>query len=345
VSSVLAPAAVRQALDEKTKPPGSLGRLESLAAQLALLQGTLTPVVERARITVFAADHGVAAEGVSAYPPAVTAQMVRTFAAGGAAVSVLARAAGAEVEVVDVGVATELGELPDVLHAKVCCGTRNLAREPAMTPEELERALEVGREAARRAARDGVHALGLGEMGIGNSTTAAALLSAFTGAPPAQTVGRGTGIGDTQWAHKCTVVARALELHRAACTNPRQVFAALGGLELAAIAGAAIEAARRRIAVVADGFISTVAILAATRLAPAEHERVMAALICAHRSAEPGHAIALAALGAQALLDFGMRLGEGSGAACAIPLLRAAARMITEMATFRSAGVSGPVGS
>ncbi len=137
MSSVLAPAAVRRALDEKTKPPGSLGRLETLAAQLALLQGTLTPVVERARITVFAADHGVAAEGVSAYPPAVTAQMMRTFAAGGAAVSVLARAAGAEVEVVDVGVATELGELRGVLHAKVCCGTRNLAREPAMTPEEL----------------------------------------------------------------------------------------------------------------------------------------------------------------------------------------------------------------
>jgi nicotinate-nucleotide--dimethylbenzimidazole phosphoribosyltransferase len=332
---------VQRALDAKTKPPGSLGRLESLAVQLALLQRTTAPAVDRARVVVFGADHGVAAEGVSAYPAAVTAEMMRNFARGGAAVTVLARANGADVEVVDVGVDADLAGLDGIVHAKVRRGTRNLAVEPAMTHAELEAALLVGRGAARRAAQDGVRALGLGEMGIGNTTTAAALLSAITGESPATTVGRGTGVADGTLEHKRAVVDRALRCHAAALHDPFARFAALGGLELAAIAGAALEAARLRIAVIVDGFISTVAVLAAMHLDP--YAPLREAIVCAHRSAERGHGLALRALGAEPLLDLDMRLGEGSGAACAIPLVRSAARILTDMATFESAGVSGRV--
>lgn len=338
---MLTRAMVQQVLDEKTKPPGSLGRLEELAMRLALLQDTITPVVERTRVVIFAADHGIAAEGVSAYPRAVTAEMMRNFVRGGAAVSVLARANGLEVEVVDVGVDADLTSMPGIVHATVRRGSRNFLHEPAMTPHELDVALAAGRDAARRAVRDGVHALGLGEMGIGNTTAAAAVLCALTGASAANAVGRGTGVDDAGLAHKCAIVARALEARAACLASPRQAFAALGGLELAAIAGAALEASAHRLAIVADGFISTVAVLAATRLTPEGAASIGPALVCAHRSAESGHALALQALGERPLLDLDMRLGEGSGAACAMPLLRAAARILTEMATFERAGVSG----
>jgi nicotinate-nucleotide--dimethylbenzimidazole phosphoribosyltransferase len=324
----------QRAIDEKTKPLGSLGALETWAVRLACIQDTLTPRIERARILVFGADHGVAVEGVSAYPPQVTPEMMKNFARGGAAINVLARANGLEVEVIDVGVAADLSALDGIVHASVRRGSRNFLQEPAMTADECAAAIRVGREAARRAAADGVQAIGLGEMGIGNTTAAAALLSALTGEPATKTVGRGTGVDDERLAHKRDVVTRAVAMHPV--TSPAQALAALGGLELAAIAGAALEAPAHRMVVVADGFISTVATLAAVRIDPA----ISANLFWAHRSAEQGHGLALDALGAQPMLDLRCRLGEGTGAALAIPLLRSAAAILTEMATFASAGVS-----
>jgi nicotinate-nucleotide--dimethylbenzimidazole phosphoribosyltransferase len=282
---------------------------------------------------------------VSAYPPQVTAEMMRNFARGGAAVCVLARAGGVEVEVVDVGVDADLAAELDaiardagtrVVHAKVRRGSRNLRLEPAMTADECEAAIEVGRAAARRAASDGVRALGLGEMGIGNTTAASALLCALTGLAPEASVGRGTGVDGAGLRRKCDVVRAALERHGAACADPRAALAAVGGLELAAIAGAVLEAPRHGMAAMADGFISTVAALAAVRMAP----DAARALFVAHRSAERGHGAALDALGERPLLALDMRLGEGSGAALALPLLRAAAAVLRDMATFASAGVS-----
>jgi nicotinate-nucleotide--dimethylbenzimidazole phosphoribosyltransferase len=338
-------AAARAAMDEKTKPLGSLGRLETVAVRLAAIQGTPAPGVPRARVVVFAADHGVAADGVSAYPPQVTAEMMRNFARGGAAVCVLARSGGVEVEVVDVGVDAELRAELDaiardagtrVVHAKVRRGSRNLRVEPAMSPAECDAALDVGRAAVRRAAAGGVRALGLGEMGIGNTTAAAALLCALTGLPPEDTVGRGTGVDDAGVRRKCDVVRAALARHAGACADPRAGLAALGGLELAAIAGAVLEAPGHGMAVMADGFISTVAALAAVRI-DADAART---LFVAHRSAEHGHGAAIDALGERPLLALDMRLGEGSGAALALPILRAAAAVLRDMATFASAGVS-----
>jgi nicotinate-nucleotide--dimethylbenzimidazole phosphoribosyltransferase len=337
IPPVPASADAQRAIDDKTKPPGSLGDLELWAVRLAGIQDTLTPAIERARVIVFGADHGVAAENVSAYPPQVTGEMMRNFARGGAAINVLARANRIEVEVIDVGVDADLTSVAGLVHAKVRRGSRNFLHEPAMTETELDAALAVGRDAARRAAHDDVRAIGLGEMGIGNTTAAAALLSALTGAPPADTVGRGTGVDDDRLAHKRTVVTHALATHHDALQNgARAALRALGGLELAAIAGAALEAPRLGIAVVADGFISTVATLAALRIDPS----IAPALFFAHRSAESGHAVALDAIGARPMLNLNLRLGEGTGAALAIPLLRSAAAILAEMATFSSASVS-----
>lgn len=343
-------ATARRAIDAKTKPLGALGRLEDVAVQLAVLQQTLAPRVGRARVCVFAADHGIAAEGVSAYPRAVTAEMVRTFDRGNAAINVIAATGGVDVEIVDVGVDADLATLSRVRHEKVRAGSRNAVQEPALTHAELEAALEVGRAAARRAAAEGIDALGLGEMGIGNTTAAAALLSALTGEPAMRTVGRGTGVSDGVLEHKRAVVERALRRH--AADDPSvpalELMRRLGGLELAAIAGAAAEAADRRIAVVADGFIATVAILGAARAADDATARaaLAAALFFAHASAEQGHGLAIEACRAclqceaQPLLALDMRLGEGSGAALAMPLLRAAAAVMRDMATFAAAGVS-----
>ncbi len=321
-------------MDQKVKPPGSLGRLESLAVRLAAYLETLTPRVERGRVLIFAADHGVSREGVSAYPREVTAQMVKTFSSGGAAITVLARTLGLEVEVVDVGVDADLPEMPGVVSAKVRRSSRNFLEEPAMTPEELDAALEAGRAAVERAGE--ADTVALGEMGIGNTTAAAALLSALTGEPPEATVGRGTGVDGARLLHKRSVVEKALRLHEASLEDPRSALAAVGGLEIAALAGAALEAARRRKVVLVDGFISTVSALAAARLDPG----IRPALFFAHRSAESGHGLALETLGAEPVLDLGMRLGEGTGSALAFPLLKAAAAILREMATFSQAGVS-----
>jgi nicotinate-nucleotide--dimethylbenzimidazole phosphoribosyltransferase len=261
---------------------------------------------------------------------------MRNFSRGGAAINVIGRANDVEIEVVDVGVAGDLSELDRIVHAKVRPGTRNFARESALTPAEVEAALDVGRASVRRAVADGVNALGLGEMGIGNTTAAAALLSALTGVAPAETVGRGTGVDDIGLARKRAVVEAALTRHAAALDTPMAALAAVGGLEIAAIAGAALEAPRHKIVVVADGFISTVGVLAAWRIDPTIRE----ALAFSHRSAERGHGHALRALDACALLDLDLRLGEGTGAALAMPFVRAAAAVMREMATFAEAGVS-----
>ena len=328
---------VQQALDAKTKPPGALGRLEALALQIALLQQTLAPTADPARVVVFAADHGVTVENVSAYPAAVTAQMVATAAAGGAAVAVMARALGASVELWDVGVAADLSGVAGIRHAKVRMGTRNFVAEPAMTAAECAAALGTGRAAATEAARAGVRTLILGEMGIGNTTSASALAAALVGLAPASAVGRGTGVDEAGLARKAEAVRRALA--RGVPTEPLDVLASVGGFEIAAIAGAMLAAPSLGLVVLVDGFIASAAALVAVRHDPA----VLSHLVAAHRSAEAAHAAVLDALGLAPLLDLGLRLGEGTGAVLALPIVRAACAVLAEMATFSGAGVSGPV--
>jgi nicotinate-nucleotide--dimethylbenzimidazole phosphoribosyltransferase len=309
-------AAIRRRLDALTKPPGSLGRLESLALQLGLIQEVETPSIGRKAMLIFCADHGIVEEGVSPYPADVTRQMVANFRSGGAAITVLCRHYGIEPVIVDVGVGNP---------------TRNFAREPAMTRAEAERGIEAGKAYA-----DAGDVLGAGEMGIGNTTAAAALFSAFSGLDPAETAGRGTGLDDAGVMHKAEVIRRALALHRPNPDDPMSVLAAVGGFEIAAIVGLILGAAERRRVVVLDGFISCSAALVARALAPASLDYV----IFSHCSAERGHRKMLEFLGAKPLLDLDMRLGEGTGAAIGINLLEAAVKLYREMATFEGAGVS-----
>ncbi len=334
------PAWTRKAqarLDALTKPPGSLGRLEELAARYVAIREQELPALGKKRVVVFAADHGVVAEGVSAYPQEVTFQMVYNFLQGGAGINVLARHVGAEVEVVDIGVIHEFGRDLNLVHRKVAKGTRNLAREPAMTREEALEALWVGIERAREAVAQGVDVLAAGDMGIGNTTSAAALGAVFTGRPVAALTGRGTGIDDAQLRHKVAVINRALSVHRLDAADPVGVLAAVGGLEIAGIAGLILGAGAARRPLVLDGFIATAGALVAAGLAPA----VTDYLIAAHRSAEPGHQVMLDALNLKPLLVFGMRLGEGTGAALGMSLLEAGLKVYREMATFAEAGVAG----
>jgi len=322
---------IRRRLDNLTKPRGSLGRLEELAVAYGVARGTADLRLERKAIFVFCADHGVAAEGVSAYPREVTRQMVRNFVSGGAAINVLCRQYGIDAFIVDAGVDGD--PEPGVIGRRVARGTRNFLHEPAMTAEQAAQAVAVGREMA---ARGGYDIVGTGEMGIGNTTAAAAVVSALTGRDAAEVVGRGTGIDDARWRHKVDVVRRALARHAPAATDPLGVLSAVGGFEIAAIAGLVLGAWERRVAVVVDGFIATAGALLAARLEPGTR----AAMLFAHRSAEAGHGVALEALEASPLLDLGMRLGEGTGAALAIGLIESAVRLYREMATFDSAGVT-----
>ena len=364
--------AIRLAIDAKTKPPGSLGRVEALAARIARVQGTLTPRLRRCRLILFAGDHGVACEGVSAYPQAVTRQMVANFLAGGAAANVFARANGVEIAVVDAGVAGDRLDAPGLVSRRIAPGTRNLAVEPAMTPEQYEAALRAGAElgtgggigasaeagvpaedrsgveagpgagtAAEAGTGDGtgVDAAAFGEMGIANTSSATLIAHKLTGAPLDALTGRGTGLDDDGLARKLRVLARAAA-RTADRLAPDEALREYGGFEIAMMAGAMIGAARAGAVVIVDGFIASAAALAAVRLAPA----LVDYLVFAHRSAEPGHDVVLDALGASPLLDLGMRLGEGTGALLAWPILRSAAAMLSDMASFESAGVSGPDG-
>jgi nicotinate-nucleotide--dimethylbenzimidazole phosphoribosyltransferase len=327
--------AVQARLDLKTKPRGSLGGLERLAVRIASIQRSESPALGTPVVIVCAADHGVAAEGVSAFPASVTAQMVANYAAGGAAVSVLARHAGARLVVVDCGVAEPL-PVAGVLDRRLGAGTASMLRGPAMTREQAIQALETGIALAEEQL-DGAGVVALGEMGIGNSTAAAALTCALTGAAPAEACGRGTGLDDEGLARKVDVVTRALEASGTSRSelDAIHVLAAVGGFELGVLAGIAIGAAGRNVPVLVDGYPASAAVLVAAALAPA----LPRSLIAAHRSSEPGHAIVLDALGLHPLLDLELRLGEGSGAALALPLLGAALAILEEMATFESAGV------
>ncbi|MGD8275181.1 MAG: nicotinate-nucleotide--dimethylbenzimidazole phosphoribosyltransferase [Thiohalocapsa sp.] len=331
-------AAAHQA--QLTKPPGALGRLEALAVRLAALQGRERPGVDRVWITVFAADHGVAAAGVSAFPQAVTAQMVANMAAGGAAIAVLARQLGARMELVNLGTVAPVAAHPDVRDAVLGPGTSDFTRAPALSDEQLVRALNEGSAAVERAQAQGSELFIGGEMGIGNTTAATAVACALLDRAPAVLAGPGTGLDAAGVARKAAVIERGLVRHAGRLADPAGVLACVGGFEIAALAGAYIACAQRGLPALVDGFISTAAALAATRLCAGAGEW----LLFSHRSGEPGHAAMLEALGGVCLLDLGMRLGEGSGAAVAVPLLRLACALHDEMATFAEAGIAAASG-
>jgi nicotinate-nucleotide--dimethylbenzimidazole phosphoribosyltransferase len=333
-----AAAAAAERQGQLTKPPGSLGFLEDLSVRLAGIAGECPPPVpEPAAVAVFAGDHGVHAQGVTPWPQEVTAQMVANFLAGGAVVNVIAAQAGAEVCVVDVGVAADLPPAPGLLARKVRRGTADMTQEPAMSLEEARRAVETGIEIARDLVTAGNRGLLTGDMGIANTTASAALVSVFAGVDPVEATGRGTGVDDQTWARKVDVVRRALDRHRPDPADPLAVLAAVGGLEHAALTGFLLGAAALRVPVVLDGVIAGAAALAAAALCP----DATAYLIAGHRSTEPGASRALAALGLRPVLELDLRLGEGSGAVLALPVVQAAARVLRDVATFDSAGVSG----
>jgi nicotinate-nucleotide--dimethylbenzimidazole phosphoribosyltransferase len=319
-----------------TKPAGSLGRLEEIANRMAAIQATLSPSVARPRIVVFAADHGVCAEGVNPFPQEVTAQMVVNYLRGGAAINALARAAGVELEIVDAGVLHEIPEISGLIRSPIARGTRNFCCEPAMTSDQAEAALSLGFEAADRASAAGCTLLGMGEMGIGNTTTAAALAAVLTGLSPSAVIGRGTGADDECMSRKRSAVERAVELHARHIQEPLHLLTRLGGFEIGAMCGLCLGAAANRCAVLVDGFIATTAAALAVQFSSAVRDYLFAA----HRSTEPGHGPLLELLGQAPLLDLEMRLGEGTGAAMAVPVVRAAVEAFTTMATFESAGVS-----
>ena len=333
-AEVVAQAAARQ--QQLTKPAGSLGRLETVAVQLAGLQGQVKPTLKQIWIAIFAGDHGVVAEGVSAFPQEVTGQMLLNFVSGGAAISVLARQLGAQLEVVDLGTVTPSLNLPGVLHLNVGPGTANFVKDAAMTPAQGELALQAGRDSVLRAKAVGAQLFIGGEMGIGNTTAASALACALLDCPVAHLTGPGTGLNAEGVSHKAQVIERALALHAAQRGDALQTLFNLGGFEIAALVGAYLAAAQEGVAVLVDGFICTVAALVAVRLNPACREW----LLFGHRGAEPGHRHVLETLGAEPLLELGLRLGEGSGAALAVPLLRLACDLHGQMATFAEAAVA-----
>lgn len=323
-------------LDRLTKPLGSLGRLEELAAQYVAITGEIKPTIPRGVVFTFAADHGVALEGVSAYPREVTPQMVLNFLRGGAGVNVLARHAGVDVRVVDIGVDYEFGTVPGLFDRKIMKGTRNLSVEPAMTRNQAEQSLLVGIELATDAVREGVGLIGTGEMGIGNTTPSAAITAVMTRRAVADVTGRGTGIDEAGHARKVRVIQTALDRHRLDPTDSLDVLAKVGGLEIGGLAGLILGAAAARIPVVLDGFIAGAAALIAVGLQPSCRDY----LIASHRSVEEGHRVLLDHLSLKPLLDLDLRLGEGTGACLGIDLVYAAIKIFTEMATFGEAGVS-----
>jgi nicotinate-nucleotide--dimethylbenzimidazole phosphoribosyltransferase len=329
-------AAARERLDRMTKPRGSLGRVEDLAVALAGIARTCPPPLpEPAAVAVFAGDHGVHAQGVTPWPQEVTAQMVANFLTGGAVVNAFARQLGADVRVVDVGVRTPLDPHPDLSQRRVAAGTADMTVGPAMTPDQVRQALGAGVETARELVAAGHRCLITGDMGIANTTAAAALICALTGADPAVVTGRGTGIDDATLLRKTDVVRRALARHAPDPADPLGVLAAVGGLEHAALAGFVLGGAAAGVPVLLDGVNAGAAALVAAGLAPA----AVGYCLAGHVSAEPGHARALAALGITPLLDLGMRLGEGTGALLALPVVLGAARALQDVATFDAAGV------
>lgn len=326
-------------LDSLTKPPGSLGRLEEIAAWYCMATGTLSPALGPKRIVVFAGDHGVSDEGVSAYPKAVTAQMVRNMISGGAAINVLARHGRADVRVVDIGVENHFEKAEGLIRQKIRPGTGNIAKGPAMSRGEAELAVAVGIEMARQACDDKIAILATGDMGISNTTASSAVLATLLPCDVREVVGRGTGIDDEALGKKVRVVERVLAVNHDRLRDPLDALAAVGGLEIAGIAGLILGGAARRIPLVVDGFISSAGALVACKMAPAAKDY----LLFSHCSAEAGHRTFFDRMGVRPLLDLGMRLGEGTGAALALHLIEAGVKVYLEMATFDTAGVSkGP---
>lgn len=329
-------AALQAKIDGKTKPPGSLGRLETLALQIGLIQNTLTPRLSNPHVLVCAGDHGAARAGVSAYPQDVTWQMVENFLAGGAAINVLARQAGMALTVVDAGINHDFGVRPGLIDAKVAHGTANYLEGPAMSAAQRDAALAHGGRIVRALAEGGCNVLGFGEMGIGNTAAASLITHCLTGVPLATCVGRGTGLDDAGLARKRMLLAQALPHYAGAHDDALAVLAQFGGFEIAMLAGAMLVAAERRMLLLIDGFIVTAALLVAAKISPA----LLDYCVFAHRSDEAAHALQLDHLDAQPLLQFSLRLGEGTGAALAYPLVAAAVAFLDGMASFESAGVS-----
>jgi nicotinate-nucleotide--dimethylbenzimidazole phosphoribosyltransferase len=323
-------------LDNKTKPPGSLGRLEEFARRVAAISGDTSPDVSRKVVFTFAGDHGIVEEGVSLYPKEVTTQMVFNFLAGGAGVNVLTRHVGAEVRVVDVGVDFDFENAAGMIHRKVARGTRNFAKGPAMSRDETLAAMQVGIDLADRCKTEGIGLVGTGEMGIGNTSPSSAIIAAISGRSVRDLTHRGTGIDDTALEHKIRVIEQGLALNRPDGADPLDVLTKVGGLEIAAIAGLVLGCAANTIPVVIDGFISTAGALVASEL----HPHVRDYIFAAHQSVEIGHRVMLERMGARPILDLDFRLGEGTGAALAMGLIEAGVKVLKEMATFDEAGVS-----
>ena len=328
--------AARARQDQLTKPLGSLGRLEELSIRLAGIFGVATPRISKKTVILAAGDHGVVAEGISAYPQDVTPAMVMNFLGGGAAINVLAGHAGANIVVIDAGVAADLPEHPQLRSAKMGRGTENIAVGPAMTREQAIQCLELGIETAREQIAAGADLLSCGDMGIGTTTPSSAITSVITGAATDITTGRGTGLDDAGLAHKSTIVQRAIDVNKPEPKDGLDVLMKIGGFEIGVLAGVYLGAAAGKRPVVVDGFISGAAALIAYAIAP----NAAQSFIASHQSVEPGHRISLSHMGLEPLLELGMRLGEGSGAALAIPIVEAAAKCLSDMTTFAEAGVS-----
>lgn len=318
----------------KTKPLGSLGRLEALALKIGLIQQTTSPRIYNPAMLVFAADHGLADEGVSPYPKDVTWQMVMNFCAGGAAINVFCRQNGLELQAVDVGVDYDFPENLPIQYSKIRKGSRNMFREPAMTSEECQQAMELGAEMVAKQAKTGCNTIAFGEMGIGNTSASSLLMHKFTGLSVEECTGRGAGLDDTQLDKKTLLLKEISTKYEA--ETPEEVLATFGGLEIAAMVGAFLEAKKQNMVILVDGFIATAAALTASKM----DASVLENCIFCHQSDEKGHKLLLDYLGAEPLLDLGLRLGEGTGAAVALPIVRAAVAFLKEMASFEEAGVS-----
>ena len=327
---------IQHNIDQKTKPPGSLGQLEELATQVALIQEQEKLAIVDPTMLIFAGDHGIAEQGISIAPSEVTAQMVANFLAGGAAINCLCRTNNMAINVIDAGIKQELPDSDQLIKQRLGNGTQDFSIEPAMSKSTAEKGIQLGSERVQTLAERGCNTVGFGEMGIGNTSSAAAILAAITGLSAEQCVGRGTGINDEQLQKKRRLIETALNLHKEQLASPVDILAALGGFEIAQIVGGMLAAAEKRMLILVDGFIVTAAALLAVKMQPTVRDY----MVFCHHSVEPGHQKMLTELNAKPFLDLGLRLGEGTGAALALPLVRAACSFYNDMASFEDAGVT-----